>query len=67
MNNILVTASWLHARLDDKNLVILDASSLGIVSETISDESGVFIPGARKYDLKEIPANCAIKCTLYSD
>ena len=53
MNDILVSASWLNERLSDENLVILDTSSLSNVSAEASYTPGMYIPGARKYELKE--------------
>jgi thiosulfate/3-mercaptopyruvate sulfurtransferase len=50
--NSVVSASWLKDRLNDPDLVILDASLKVNVSGKKSDYDGIQIPGARFFDLE---------------
>jgi len=49
----IVSPKWLHSNLDRENIVVLDAS-LKPVSATDSDNSSCIIPGAKKFDIKNV-------------
>ena len=52
MDNLIVDVNWLKEHLNDPNLIILDSSP----KSAITGESGAsnkYIPGARKFNLKE--------------
>ena len=51
MTNI-VTTDWLHEHQDD-GLIILDASPAKTAEGSVSEYAGTYIPGARKFDLKQ--------------
>ena len=51
MKNI-VSASWLHAHLEDENLVLLDARLESTATGTQTDLSEKTIPNSRYFDLK---------------
>ena len=49
-NSPLVSAEWLHNKIDDSKLIILDASTHTVVGYPDLDENREFIPGARIFD-----------------
>lgn len=53
MNSPIVSSEWLNQHLNDKNLVILDASPKSNVSGFTSEFENIQIPNARYFDLKK--------------
>ena len=52
MTDILVTAEWLNKNLNNPNLIILDASEESNVAGKAVEFEGVYIKGARHFDLE---------------
>jgi thiosulfate/3-mercaptopyruvate sulfurtransferase len=50
----LISTDWLNSNLDDKDLIILDASSLSNSNQIESQNDALQIFGARHFDLKNI-------------
>ncbi|RXG31914.1 sulfurtransferase [Leeuwenhoekiella marinoflava] len=50
----IVSAAWLHAHLDDENLIILDASLAQTATGKSAAGSSETIPNARYFDLKQV-------------
>ena len=64
--NPIVTSEWLHAHLNDKDLIILDASPKSNVSGLASEFENKQIPNARYFDLKNdfSKPNCEFPNTI---
>lgn len=55
MANSLVSTDWLEAHLTDDNLVLLDASMVGVIGkEPIIYDEVVCIPRSRRFDLENV-------------